>query len=84
MNNLSGVQVVRVPGLTEEQSRRRLRDRIDEGHWVTKPDNSGLVFMIDLNGDRPLTRADGKPFELSWAEAAREAPAAMRSIFVPQ
>lgn len=84
MNNLSGVQVVRVPGLTEEQSRRRLRDRIDEGHWVTKPDNSGLVFMIDLNGDRPLTRADGKPFELTWAEAAREAPAAMRSIFVPQ
>lgn len=84
-NRMAGIQPVRVAGLTEEQSRRRLRDRVDEGRWVTKPDESGLIYMIDLGGGpRPLVSASGQPVQMTWAEIKREASRAMSAAFIPQ
>lgn len=73
-NDLRDLRVPNAPGYTAEQSRRRWRDVIKQGDYVTKPDETGIVYMIDLGrGPEPLVQKNGRPVELSWGEVAAEA-----------
>ncbi|WP_436355677.1 hypothetical protein [Brevundimonas sp. CEF1] len=75
-NDLSGLRTPVAPGYTREQSQRRWRDVIEQGDWVTKPDETGIIYMIDLGrGPEPLVQKNGTPLEMPWSAATIEARA---------
>jgi hypothetical protein len=71
--DMAQLQMPRVPGYTPEQNRRVMRDRIESGRWVTNPQETGAVFMVETfdadenpTGPRPLATRDGTPIERAW------------------
>ncbi len=60
-----------VPEQTPEQLRQLFRSRLaDSGFWVTAPDDSGLVLMIETLGGGATMVPDrfGVPITMSWDE----------------
>lgn len=73
-DDLAALRTPTAPGYTQAQSRRRWRDVIDQGGWVTRPDEKGLIYMIDLGrGPEPLVQKDGRNVEMTWSEVEAEA-----------
>jgi len=82
-NDLAELRTPLAPGYSRAQSQRRWRDVIEQGDWVTKPDESGIIYMIDLGrGPEPLVQKDGRPLEMPWSATVAEAQTTRRQILI--